>query len=57
MEPVAQLVDRPVVEGLPVRASPWWTCCVMSLSKTLFPLLSTGSTQEDLPDMAEKMVD
>ena len=25
----------------------WWCHCVVSLSKTLYPLLSTGSTQED----------
>ena len=29
----------------------------MSSSKTLYPLLSTGSTQEEYPDMTEKSVD
>ena len=28
----------------------------MSLSKTLYPLLSTGSNQEDCPDIAEKLL-
>ena len=27
---------------------PHWRYCIVSLSKTLYPLLSTGSTQEDL---------
>ena len=26
---------------------PHWGCCLVSLSKTLYPLLSAGSTQED----------
>ena len=26
---------------------PWWNHYVVSLSKTLYPLLSTGSSQED----------
>ena len=32
--------------------------CVVSLSKTRYPLLSTGSTQEDKkrPDMTEKLL-
>ena len=28
----------------------------MSLSKTLYPLLSTGSTQEDPPDMTDTLL-
>ena len=35
---------------------PHWRHCVVSLSKTLYPLLSTGSTQEDLTDMTEKLL-
>ena len=31
------------------------TSRVVSLSKTLYPLLSTGSTQEDHPYMTEKL--
>ena len=32
-----------------------WSHCVGSLSKTVYLLLSTGSTQEDRPDMTEKL--
>ena len=30
--------------------------CVVSLSKTLYPLLSTGLTLEDPPDITEKLL-
>ena len=33
-----------------------WNHCVVSWSKTLHLLLSTGSTQEELPDMTEKLM-
>ena len=51
------------IKGSQVRISQW-SCphrrhkhCVVSLSKTLYPLLSTGSTQEDLSLYNWKIVD
>ena len=41
---MAQYLTRKI-EGLQVQASK--RHCVVSLSKTLYPLLSTGPTQED----------
>ena len=35
---------------------PHWHHFVVSLSKTLLSLLSTGSTQEDMPEITEKML-
>ena len=35
------------------RFKPHWRHCVVSLSKTLYPPLSTGSTRETCHDMAE----
>ena len=40
-------------EGLQVRVSPGY--CFVSLSKTCYPLLSTGSAQEDWPDMTKML--
>ena len=38
------------------RFEPHQSHCIVSLSKTLYPLLSTGLTQEDRPDMTEKLL-
>ena len=38
------------------RFEPHRRHCVVSLSKTVYPLLSTGLTQEDRPNMAEKLL-
>ena len=40
-------------EGLQVRVPPGH--CIVSLSKTCYPLLSTGSAQEDRPDMTKML--
>ena len=34
----------------------WQSHCVVFLSKTLYQLLGTGSTQEDRPNMTEKLL-
>ena len=36
-----------VLKGCYFKAHRWWSHCVVSLSKTLYLLFSTGSTQED----------
>ena len=33
-----------------------WNQCVVSLSKTLYPMLSTGSAQEHPSDICEKLL-
>ena len=43
------LDSRPRGRGYELR----WRHCVVSLSKTRLSLLSTGSTQEDRPDITE----
>ena len=35
---------------------PHWKHCVVSLNKTLYPLLSTGATQEDWPNITETLL-
>ena len=35
---------------------PLWRHCVVSLSKTHYSSLSTGSSQEDCPDISEKLL-
>ena len=35
-------------KGFSFKSHRRWSHCVVSLSETLYPLLSTGSTQEDL---------
>ena len=56
---MAQLVERQTGDQTIAssKSHSWRSHSFVFVSKTLYPLLSSGSTQEDLSHMPEKSVD